>query len=62
MIPLREMSSIENVRQSEVPQSELRHFEEAFKLVRPSVNRKLLKSFEEFNEQYGSYQLSPDDL
>lgn len=60
MIPLREMSSIENVRQSEVPQSEFNHFEEAFKLVRPSVNRKILKSFEEFNEQYGSYQLTPD--
>ncbi len=62
MIPLREMSSIEDIQQSEVPQSQLKHFEEAFKLVRPSVNRKLLKSFEEFNEQYGSYQLRPDEL
>ena len=44
------------------PKTDLDNFEEAFKLVRPSVNRKLLKSFEEFNEQYGSYQLRPDEL
>ncbi len=42
--------------------SELRHFELALALVRPSVNKKMLKSFQEFNQQYGSYQFSLDEL
>jgi len=43
-----------------VPFSELKHFLSAFKLVRPSVNKLMLKSFQMFNEQYGSYQFTPD--
>lgn len=46
MIPLREMSSIEKIRHSEVPSSMIRDFDMAFKLVRPSVNKKMLKSFQ----------------
>ena len=62
MMPLREMTGIEEVRKSEVPVAELRHFEQALQLVRPSVNQRMLSAFETFNEQYGSYQFTPDDL
>ena len=62
MIPLREISGIETIRYSEVPTAKLKHFKEALKFVRPSVNKKVLAKYEDWNEQYGSYQFSPDDL
>jgi SpoVK/Ycf46/Vps4 family AAA+-type ATPase len=62
MIPLREISGIETIRFSEVPTAKLKHFKEALKFVRPSVNKKVLEKYEDWNEQYGSYQFNPDDL
>jgi hypothetical protein len=62
MIPLREISGIETIRLSELPTAKLKHLKEALKLVRPSVNKKVLAKYEDWNEQYGSYQFNPDDL
>lgn len=45
MMPLRMLSSIKDIRTSEVPTAKLTHFEEALTLVRPSVNIELLHSF-----------------
>jgi SpoVK/Ycf46/Vps4 family AAA+-type ATPase len=62
-VPLRALhSSIETIQSSEVPLIKFSHFVEALKLVRSSVNEKLLRGFEDWNRQYGSYQLSPDEL
>ena len=40
----------------------MKHFKEAIKFVRPSVNKKVLSKYEDWNEQYGSYQFNPDEL
>ena len=62
MIPLRECSSIEHLKNNEVPLTHLRHLQEAMSFVRPSVNQSLLRDFEKWNESYGSYQLTKNDL
>ena len=45
MIPLRQLNSIQHLRSSEVPTTQLKHLKEAMGFVRPSVNKKLLDHF-----------------
>lgn len=60
MMPLRMLTSIADIRTSEVPTTQVEHFREAIELVKPSVNAELLETFEKWNKNFGSYQFSPD--
>jgi hypothetical protein len=51
MIPLREIEfgDISKIQFHEVPSTKLKHFQEAIRFVRPTVNKKALCKFNEWN-------------
>jgi fidgetin-like protein 1 len=64
MIPLRTLSfaDIEKVDINKIRTTGLQDFKDALKNVKPSVNQDALHYFLEWNDKYGSFPISEEDL
>ncbi|CAM9658400.1 unnamed protein product [Discosporangium mesarthrocarpum] len=59
MGPVRDLgSSICNIRVSDVPAIEKRHFEEALQSMRPSVGHDEITHYLKWNDEFGSFKRS----
>lgn len=62
MMPLREITDVQNCELGSIRPIKLKDFEEALKNVRQSVNQKDLSHFLEWNDSYGSFPIKEEDL
>ena len=62
MMPLREITDVQNCDVANIRPLKLMDFSEALKNVRQSVNQKDLNKFLEWNDTYGSFPIKPEDL
>ena len=62
MMPLREITDVQNCDAGNIRPLKLCDFEEALKNVRMSVNQKDLNKFLEWNDAYGSFPMREEDL
>lgn len=62
MIPLRDITDIENVDIQNIRALNLDDFKAALNNVKPTVNQNDLKKFLEWNDQYGSFPMKEEDL
>jgi hypothetical protein len=62
MIPLRSITDIQNIDINNIRATNLSDFKEAFTNVKASVNGKDLQHFLDWNDKYGSFPVSVEDL
>lgn len=62
MIPLRSIVDIANVDINNIRATNLSDFKEALKNVKASVNGDDLQHFMDWNDKYGSFPISKEDL
>jgi len=62
MIPLRSIVDIANVDINNIRATNLSDFKEALKNVKASVNSDDLQHFMDWNDKYGSFPISKEDL
>ena len=62
MLPLRDISDIRNIMAESLRSLNLQDFLEAIANVRPTVSIDDLDKLKEWNEQFGSFQFSEEDL
>ena len=62
MMPLREITDVQNCEVGSIRPLKLKDFEEALKNVRMSVNQKDLNHFLEWNDSYGSFPIKEEDI
>jgi SpoVK/Ycf46/Vps4 family AAA+-type ATPase len=62
MMPLREITDVQNCEVGSIRPLGLKDFEEALKNVRRSVNQKDLNHFLDWNDSYGSFPIKEEDI
>ena len=62
MMPLREITDVQNCEVGSIRPLKLKDFEEALKNVRMSVNQKDLNHFLDWNDSYGSFPIKEEDI
>lgn len=62
MIPLRSILDIASVDINNIRATDLSDFREALKSSKPSVNTSQLQHFLDWNDKYGSFPISKEDL
>ena len=62
MMPLREITDVQNCAVDSIRPLTLADFEQALKNVRQSVNQEALGKFLEWNDSYGSYPIKAEDI
>lgn len=54
MGPIREISDIANIETGQIPPVQESHFIESLRIIRPSTSQSMLKTYRDWNDQYGS--------
>ena len=62
MVPIRSIPDICNVDVKNIRPTNLQDFKEAIRNVKASVNDKDLQHFLDWNDKYGSFPISKEDL
>ena len=62
MIPLRSIMDIANVDINNIRKTELVDFKAALNMVKATVNQDDLQEYMDWNDKYGSFPISPEDL
>ena len=62
MMPLRSISDIANIDASQIRATNIEDFKEALTLVKPTVKLEDLQKFKEWNDLYGSFPMSDEQL
>lgn len=62
MIPLRSITDIANVDINNIRPTNLQDFKDALRNVKASVNGNDLQHFMDWNDKYGSFPISKEDL
>jgi len=62
MIPLRSITDIANVDINNIRPTNLQDFKDGLKNVKVSVNSDDLQHFMDWNDKYGSFPISKEDL
>ena len=62
MMPLREITDVQNCDAQNIRPLRMQDFVDALKNVRATVDSKLLQKYLDWNDQYGSYPITAEDL
>lgn len=62
MMPLRQITDIVNIEAANIRATNLQDFIEALKNVKASVNQDDLQKFKEWNDKFGSFPITEEQL